>query len=82
MRGYHCAIVKIFPFLVSKTPILSDPSNGAIKEKSIFILTEPPFGFNPCGRKTCILVSVMAYLASFSVATPFTVVITLTDFIL
>ena len=75
-------MVKILPFLVSKTPIRSEPSKGAINEKSILIFTIPPFGFNPCGRKTCILVSEITYFAATSVTFPLEEVTNLTDLIL
>jgi hypothetical protein len=39
-------MVNTFPFLVSKTPILSDPKSGEINEKSILSCTLPPFGLS------------------------------------
>jgi hypothetical protein len=58
-----------FPVLVSKTPVLSEPSFGEYK-KINFDFYCSPFAFNPCGRKTCILVSVIINLASTSVDFP------------
>jgi hypothetical protein len=69
-----------FPFLVSKTPVLSEPSRNIREINFDFYCS--PFAFNPCGRKTCILVSVIINLASTSVDFPLEELTILTDLIL
>ncbi len=75
-------MVNIFPFLVCKTPILSDPYSGDTKEYWIFNFTLAPFPCNSCGKSTCILVSKTEYFALVSVVLPLLVEIILTELIL
>jgi hypothetical protein len=73
--------VNIFPFFVSKTPVLSDLP--LVRYKKInFYFTDPPLDFKTSGKKTCILVSEITNLASLSVTLPLLFDTILTDLIL